>query len=637
MKKEYFICIVLIGSLMTMLNNSMFAQENRSYDGLGNNIDNPEWGAAGTNQLQFTTVGYFDGISEPGGVNRPNSREISNLIFKQNGLLPDATELSDFAWVWGQFIDHDITASPDDASQPFNIIVPVGDEHFDPFGTGLVEIHMNRSAFDPSTGTDVNNPRAFPNAITAFIDGSGVYGSDEAKSRWLRTFENGKLKSSAGNHLPYNTITGHFDGDVDPNAPFMAMPNPLLSKWFVAGDFRANENVLLTSIHTTFMREHNRICEELAIEKPLWDDEKLYQKARKIVGGHIQSIVFEEWLPTMGVTFERYQGYDESINPGIMNIFSSSAYRYGHTVISGDILRVDNDGKMIPEGNLKLRDAFFNPPVFVNGGGVEPLLKGMATQVEQEFDTRMIDDLRNFLFGPPGAGGLDLAALNISRGRERGLGDYNTIRSDFGLPTIDNFDELTENDELNSLFEEVFDDVDDIDSWVGFLAEDHMQNTLFGETVMKIMEVQFRNLRNGDRFYYENDLGLTSNELETIKNTRLVDIINRNSRVEFMQYNVFIAQIHTAVSELIIDPLKMSVYPNPASKSFFINAFDVKQGIAKIELRDLVGHVVFQKEVLLSEGISNFEVNLGNNITSGIYFLTLIAKNQAGTTKISIN
>ena len=45
----------------------------------------------------------------------------------------------------------------------------------------------------------------------------------------------------------------------------------------------------------------------------------------------------------------------------------------------------------------------------------------------------MLDDVRNFLFGPPGAGGLDLAAININRGRERGLPDFNTVRGNFGL------------------------------------------------------------------------------------------------------------------------------------------------------------------------------------------------------------
>jgi hypothetical protein len=636
MKRLYpLVLIVSITCLISVIGTvSVQAQLNRSIDGIGNNLSNPYWGAAGTNQLQVTPIGFSDGISEPAGTNRMNPRMISNMVFNQDELIPDATELSDYAWVWGQFIDHDITASPEDHEESLDIRVPQWDNYFDPEGTGTVFIHMKRSAYDPNTGTGVSNPRAFPNVITAYIDASAVYGSDIARANWLRTFENGKLKTSEENRLPYNTITGEYDDPVDPSAPFMAMANPYHTNWFVAGDFRANENIMLTSMHTLFLREHNRLCEELAAGNPDWNDEEIYQKARKIVGAMIQAIVYEEWLPSLGVKLESYSGYDNTVNAGIMNIFSSAAYRYGHTVINSRIVRMENSGKIIPQGNITLKEAFFNPPVFVEGGGVDPLLKGMGTQIEQEFDTKMIHDLRNFLFGPPGAGGLDLASLNINRGRERGLTDYNTARISFGLPSIDYWQNLTSNDELNELFKNIYGELNNIDPWVGFLAEDHMSNTLFGETVMTIMEEQFGNLRDGDRYYYEIDEGLTPDEITEIKSTRLVDIINRNTGVEFMQDNVFIAQIATSVSDLVVQPLEMSVYPNPASGNFFINVSDVKQGQAKIHVADLFGRVLVQKKVMLTEGITNFELNLSQRIPSGIYSLTIVANNRTGTTKI---
>ena len=136
-----------------------------------------------------------------------------------------------------------------------------------------------------------------------------------------------------------------------------------------------------------FAREHNRLCEKYEAENPSWTDEQLYQHARKIVGGIIQAIVYEEWLPTMGVHYDDYGGYDDSVNPGIMNVFSSAAYRYGHSVINSELIRMDNDGYIIPEGNVLLKDAFFNPGVVVEGdGGLSPFMKGMATQIEQDFD-----------------------------------------------------------------------------------------------------------------------------------------------------------------------------------------------------------------------------------------------------------
>ena len=65
-------------------------------------------------------------------------------------------------------------------------------------------------------------------------------------------------------------------------------------------------------------------------------------------------------------------------------------------------------------------------------GGIAPVLRGLAAQVQQSVDTQIVPDVRNFLFGPPGAGGLDLASLNIQRGRDHGLSDYNSMREASG-------------------------------------------------------------------------------------------------------------------------------------------------------------------------------------------------------------
>src|SRR5690606_8724860 len=117
------------------------------------------------------------------------------------------------------------------------------------------------------------------------------------------------------------------------NAPEMDMPIPFVEKFFVCGDFRANENPNLLAIHSLFVREHNRICAELKSAYPHWTDEQLYQHSRRRVGGIIQAIVYEEWLPTLGVHIPDYNGYDPEVNAQIMNVFSAAAYRYGHTTI----------------------------------------------------------------------------------------------------------------------------------------------------------------------------------------------------------------------------------------------------------------------------------------------------------------
>lgn len=520
-------------------------QNYRTIDGSQNNLDNPDWGAAGANLRQFTGVAYANYIDDPGGQDRPNPRMISNRLFAQDGLLNDPMSLSDFCWVWGQFIDHDIGLTPD-GSEDANIRVPEGDPWFDPFNTGQMMIPMKRNMFDPATGTTIFNPRRHPNILTAFIDGSGVYGSDEHRANWLRTFSGGKLKTSTGNLPPFNTYNGEYNTPIDPNAPHMDNPTGISDKFFVAGDARANENPLLLSFHTLFVREHNRLCDELAQQHPDWSDEQLYQHARKVVGGLIQSVVYNEWLPTMGVGLPPYDGYDPTVNPQLMNVFTAAAFRLGHTLLNGRLMRVDADGNEVPEGHMLLRDAFFNFfPVMEMG--IDPFLKGMAIQTQQSFDSKVIDDVRNFLFGPPGAGGLDLASININRGRERGLPDYNSIRQSFGLQRYVFFQQINPAQSVYLPLLSLYGDINNIDPWVGMLAEQRMSGALFGPTVMKIMEVQFAALRDGDRFFYEADPVLSDEEKEMIRHTSLHDIIMRNTGVKLMQDKVFESMPHAEI------------------------------------------------------------------------------------------
>ncbi|MGK0363128.1 MAG: hypothetical protein ACI85O_000170 [Saprospiraceae bacterium] len=520
------------------------SQESRNYDGSENNPNHFEWGAVHAQMPRWSPATYADGISTIGGNDRPNPRAVSNAVFAQEDLFDDPRNMSDYCWVWGQFIDHDITLVVD--AQDFMYIqVPQGDEFFDPWNTGAALIPMRRSEATPDSGTDVDNPLQYPNEISSFIDASGVYGSNEERADWLRTHSNGKLKTSTGDLLPYNTLNGEYEFIIDADAPGMDDATGQLTKFFVAGDVRANENTVLTSFHTLMVREHNRLCDEIKLEHPVWGDALIYRHARRIVGGLIATITYEEWLPAMGVHLEAYFGYNENINPTISNEFSAAAFRMGHTLLSGTIQRMDMEGDTIPEGNLALKDAFFQPTVIAAGGGLDPIFKGMATQVQQDMDGKVIDDVRNFLFGPAGAGGLDLAAINIARGRERGLADFNTIRTSLGLTAYSDFEDLTNDDELaNILANDLGYEIDNLDAWVGMLTENHMPDALFGETVMEIMKNQFANIRDGDRFYFENDDAFTTEEKATIKATKLRDIVMRNTNIPVIQDDIFFAMPH---------------------------------------------------------------------------------------------
>ncbi len=501
--------------------NAEPATGNRTFDGSNNNLRHPDLGSSESQLLRTTEPHYEDGISSLAGQDRPGPREISNAVFAQEASAANSAGASDYLWLWGQFVDHDIdltdgTDPPEDAS----IEVPSGDSFFDPFSTGEQSIALNRSIYDEDTGTDRHNPRQQLNEITAWIDASNVYGSDAERATALRANDgSGQLLTSDGELLPFNELgLPNAGGDS--------------SSLFLAGDVRANEHAGLTAMHTLFVREHNRLAREIAEGDPHLSGEEIYQRARGIVGAQMQVITYNEFLPALlgEEALRPYRGYRSRARVGIANEFSTGAYRFGHSALSPTLIRIDANGSEIAEGHLALRDAFFAPQRLTDEGGIEPLLRGMAAQTCQDIDTFVVDDVRNFLFGPPGSGGFDLVSLNIQRGRDHGLGSYNQLREGYGLRPARDFEDITSDPDVAEKLRAAYGDVDLVDAWVGGLAEDPIRGALVGELVFNILRQQFELLRDGDRFWYERVF--RSDELRQLEDTRLSDVIRRNTTID---------------------------------------------------------------------------------------------------------
>ena len=336
----------------------------------------------------------------------------------------------------------------------------------------------------------------------------------------------GCLKTSDGDLLPFNT-----EG--------LANAGGTSETLFLAGDVRANEQIGLTAMHTLWVREHNRIANELAQQDPRASDEQLYQRARAIVIAQMQAITFNEFLPALlgEDAVPDYRGYDRRVDPSIANEFSTAAYRFGHSMLSPELQRLNNDGTTAAEGNISLRDAFFSPDEISNNG-IDSLLVGLANQQAQEIDSQIIDDVRNFLFGPPGSGGFDLASLNIQRGRDHGLADYNQIREDYGLDPVTSFADITSDVDAQLALQQAYGDVDSIDAWVGGLAEDHLPGSSMGELITAVLVDQFTRLRDGDRFWYQETF--RGRELRMDRQHDLMaDVIERNTDITGLQDNVF--------------------------------------------------------------------------------------------------
>ena len=518
---------------------SLVDAEFRTQDGTGNNVENPEWGSTDTALLRVARSAYDDGASSPAVGDRPSARLVSNVVVAQPQSMPNGVGASDFLWAWGQFLDHDIDLTGGaDPQESFDVAVPAGDPFFDPDATGEMTIPLSRSAFV----VDGDGVRQQINQITAFIDASNVYGSNETRAAALRTLDGtGRLRTSPGDLLPFNV-------DGLPNA---GLPGTDPADFFLAGDVRANEVTPLTSLHTLFMREHNRLAGIIAAVLPELDGDEIYQIARRIVGSEIQAITFREFLPVLvGDAVGPYQGYRPDVDPSIANEFSTAVYRIGHTMLSSNILRMGSDGELIDAGPLALRDAFFRPDVLI-ATGIEPVLRGLAVQRCQSIDARLTDDVRNFLFGPPGSGGFDLASLNIQRGRDHGLASYNDARRDLGLEPAADFSDVSSDPATAAALAGAYESVEDIDLWVGGLAEDPVPGSMVGELFQVILVDQLTRLRDGDRFWYES---LPGPVVEFVESHTLSEIIRLNSGVgEEMSANVFAATAAPPAARLVVN------------------------------------------------------------------------------------
>lgn len=184
----------------------------RTYNGTCNNLNNPnKFGVAYQPFRRLLPPKYSDGVSEPrkskSGKYLPSARTVSLIVHRP--IYKDDPKFTVMLAVWGQFLDHDITATA--LSQSFNgkaisccdengqiktqlhpECFPVKLEPFDPYYQeyNVSCMEFVRSAPAPTCRL---GPREQLNQASAYIDGSMIYGSDEDVVSKLRSFKNGSL------------------------------------------------------------------------------------------------------------------------------------------------------------------------------------------------------------------------------------------------------------------------------------------------------------------------------------------------------------------------------------------------------------------------------------------------------------
>lgn len=472
--------------------------EFRTIDGAGNNLAHPLENAAGQPLDRIGSAHFVDGVSVP--IETVDPRAISNGVVGQGDPeVPNKQGLSGFMYAFGQFVDHDLDRVDSDGVHHMDIHVGAGDPTF-PDGT---VIPLTRAVVAPGTGEGTTHPGTAVDSITGWLDLSQVYGSDPVTAASLKASDGAHLATSAGNDLP-----------IGPSGMFQA------------GDVRVAENPDLSALHTLFMREHNFQVDQLHTEHPELTSAQLYDQARAITSAEYAHIVYDEFLPHLlgKGAIKDFHGYNPDAHATLSEEFTGAAFRFGHSIVSDEIAGVDNKGVEIKASALK--DAFFVPPaVFDEFGGAGALLRHLYDDTAPTMDARIVDGLREFLADPPAA--LDLAATNIQRGHDLGLGTLNETRTALGLHPYTDFNQITNDKQTVDAMKTVFGDINKVDLWTGGLAEKATGGGIVGQTFHDIIAKEFTDLRDGDRFFYEN--ALDKHTVKMVNSTTLGDLMLRDT------------------------------------------------------------------------------------------------------------
>jgi len=522
----------------------------RSTDGTCNNLLNPLQGASNTAFKRILPPVYEDGIFVPVGHKQhvygdpyvgpwPSARRVSSFISRD--MPKHSTGLSHMFMIWGQFIDHDFDLFAEyetslceetcDLVKTCPFCFPIMVSPYDPVFGAKGPNKAKCLPITRSVGTcmrpgnsSYDIARQQINQLTHYQDASNVYGSTKEMAESLRLFAGGLLREGGRT----DTLKGHlpFGPELsDKNIPF-----------FEGGDVRANEHVALTVIHTIWLREHNRIVRELAELNPCWDDERLYQEGRKIVGALMQVITYDEFLPLLfgknayKTFIGSYSGYDSHADASIPNSFASAAFRFGHSLVNPTFARLDEHYNPLPIGPLDLRKSFFNPLQYFISGGTDPLLRGLLHDKSREMDEFVNRVLTTQLFAHNDTSlGHDLVSRSVQRGREHGLPSYRAFQSyclrKYGISS------KYANDRTDQKLKYIYGPKaykDGIDLFIGGIAEEKIEGSILGTTFACIIGEGFANIRNGDQLYVENPGVLTKCQLHSLRRIRLSKVLCNN-------------------------------------------------------------------------------------------------------------
>lgn len=468
---------------------------------------------------------------------------------------PNSGGLNEYSQFFAQFVTHDMVHSIRAAGPPIFL-----DGQFVPVSRtpGIIE-----NGVVQQVSTD-----------TPSLDLGLVYGKDELATYTLRELatENGEqvagaklISGGAGDVLPsYAEVAAYRGLPVDEvqsvlGKTFLNLPPEGSVSQAATGDERANQTTSITVHHTIWFRNHNWHVDQLRAQNPDWSEEQLYQAARALNEAEYQKVVYDEYLPKlMGeYALSEYSGYKADVDPAIINEWTTVAFRFGHDQASAGQVLIAEDG------TISFVPLEFSSLIANSGQNIKTdealgdWTRGQLFQSSQEIDGRIVSTLRNALFGVPadqdGNDGsadeflqLNLPLLDIHRGRDHGVSDYNKLRAGLGLSTYHSIEDFAQENGLSEeryqQLKSVYNDISELDSIVGGLLEAKLPGSQLGETFTILNVMQFESTRDGDPYFYLNRFKDSPEVLEQISQSSMSEILVRVGAVDQVGPDPFTAQ-----------------------------------------------------------------------------------------------
>uniref|UniRef100_A0A8C7NTF0 NAD(P)H oxidase (H2O2-forming) n=1 Tax=Oncorhynchus mykiss TaxID=8022 RepID=A0A8C7NTF0_ONCMY len=535
--------------------------EVQRYDGWYNNLAYHSRGTVGSPLVRLLPARYSDGVLQPlQEPQLPNPRKLSDVMARGHSGLPSAHNQTVLSVFFGYHLMFEILDSRPPGCPPEFMYIPVpeGDPVFDPHRTGRVLLPFQRGPWDKHSSQSPNNPRTQVNLVTAWLDGSSIYGPSSSWSDALRSFTGGLLASGEQLDMPKRSgstslMWSAADPSTGQHGPEGLYVKPFLFLRFhppELGNAWGNENVFTMAEGIVWFRYHNYIASRLSEKHSSWSDEDLFQNARKTVIATFQNIAFYEWLP--GFLWEKtmipYQGYQKFVDPGISPEFQAAAIRFASTMAPpGVYMRnrtchfqkvVNIDGST--SSAIRMCNSFWNRqnPNLKSGQDIDHLIMGMASQIAEREDHMVVEDLRDYMYGPLRFSRSDLVALTVQRGRDFGLPSYNQVREGLGLAPVGRWGDI--NPQLNITNPQVCSELNLSDLYDGDISKlELFPGGLLesvdgpGQVFSSIILDQFNRIRNGDRDPCPQPSQVTISELHPCTNATKLNYFDDGSKAGF--------------------------------------------------------------------------------------------------------